>query len=142
MRIRRALDDEIDEILAMDRECFPLDTPPYTSDGVLWWVAEALRSGVDRELCGYVGAYASTVCPEALYLHRVGVLPWARGQRLSERLVRAAMRHAANTPGCSGIITDTCTPAMANALYRIGWRVFSPDVEWSFERSIYMRWAA
>lgn len=132
MRVRRATEDDLDDILAMDRACFPYDAPAFSGDGVTWWLADG---------AGYVGAYRSTIIPETLYMHRVGVLPEARGQHLSERLVRCVTRLAARTEGCAGVVTDTCSPAMANALYRCGWRLFEPPWPWSLPRSVYFRWA-
>ena len=137
IRIRRAHDDELDELADMDRVCFPHDDPPPL-DAPTWWVAAAHHGSRPPELCAYAGAYRSSfVVPDAVYLSRIGVLPEARGLRVSERLISAVVRWA-RTQG-SVIITDTNNPASANAHIRCGFRLFEPPWRWALSDSIYLR---
>lgn len=136
-RIRRAEPEDIDEILALDRTCFPLDTAPDTREHVAWWLVEEC-SGAQPVAVGYAAAQVSAQYTGVVYLSRVGVLPEARGCGLQRRLIRA--REAwARRQGCTHCRTDTAPHNVASqrSLIRCGYLPFAPRIPWAGQGYIY-----
>lgn len=129
MRIRPALDEEMDDVLALDAAVMGPGTPgPDNSDAVQWWVA----LDADERLAGYCAASRSWRYSDVCYLSRAGVAPWARGQGLQRRFIRTRERWA-RTWDARWIITDT-HPAnirSANNLIRCGYSLYVPATPWA-----------
>ena len=129
--MRRATDEDWDDILEADRACFPHDAPP-PRDGA-WWVVE-----LDGTLAAYAAVRAAETSPGAAYLCRVGVLPAFRGRGLQRVLVRARERWA-RARGFTHTVTDTYyNPASANTLIRCGYRMFEPARPWALDGACYL----
>jgi GNAT superfamily N-acetyltransferase len=142
IRIRRAEDHELDEVLRMDRECFPDDKPPDI-ENVTWWVAELGIVGVSDvavggDLVAYAGACRAASTPEAIYLCRVGVLPIARGGGLQRRFIRCRERWGRRL-GYRHAVTDTNDVASMRNLIRCGYLPFDPKAPWGRSTSTYWR---
>lgn len=132
MKIRRATDEEMDEVLALDRVCFPYDAPPKI-DGT-WWVA-ANDTG---DVCAYAAARPGIVDVGGVYLARAGVAPEARGHGLQRRLIRTRLRWAKRS-GYVWAFTDTASAVSANNLIACGFRMYAPAHPWAFTYSTYWR---
>ena len=85
--IRRADEEDWEDILEADAVCLPDDARPAL-EGAAWWVAENEHG----DLAGYAGAKLCKDSPGCVYLCRAGVLPAFRGHQLQRRLVRARKR--------------------------------------------------
>ncbi len=85
--IRAALDDELDDIAALDRTLFPGDAPLSAKelDAWEWWVAESRYADT---IVGYCAAAPSAQYNDVTYLARVGVREAVRGLGLQRRFVR------------------------------------------------------
>ena len=116
LRVRRAREDELEDVEALDRECFPGLPYDFARDAL--WVASLVG-----EVVGYASARDSKRYPGWVYLSRCAVHPDFRGHGLQKRLIRARVRWAKRT-------TYTYTldnPASGNALMACGFRLFQPD---------------
>jgi GNAT superfamily N-acetyltransferase len=120
-RIRRATDDDLDEVAALDHECFKGELPhDFSGDHV--WVAVDRLCGTDL-IVAYGSAKESRLFPGWVYLTRAGVSEPYRGCGLQKRLIRARTRWAGSRP----VYTYTLdNPASCNALIGCGFRLFEP----------------
>ena len=134
IRIRRVakLTPEIAaELHDLDARCFPVDSRERT-DRDLWWLAyEGTR------VVGYAGARVWEP-DQALYLHRAGVLPEARGQGLQRRLIRARVQYARRL----GLIraytyTAAWNVRSSNNLAACGFRLWRPARPWGGKNCLY-----
>lgn len=97
VKIRKARPSDHAAIRKMDRVCLPGDPPLEIEDGDLWWVGEDNRPGVG--LVCYAGAQEwqgrdGSKVENALYVHRMGVMPSHRGQKLQARMLRVQVAEA------------------------------------------------
>ena len=130
--IRRADEEDWEDILEADAVCLPDDARPAL-EGAAWWVAENEHG----DLAGYAGAKLCKDSPGCVYLCRAGVLPAFRGHQLQRRLVRARERWA-RAAGNAYIVTDTYrNPASANTLIACGFKMYQPAVPWSYPDACY-----
>ena len=110
-------------VRALDRLCFPWDTP-YRTAGAVWWLAY----DADGEPVGYSGL-KWLASQEMWFMCRIGVLPSARGKGLASRLTAVRLRHAARArPGTQAV--TYCTRdnlASANNLIRHGFKLYEPE---------------
>lgn len=132
LHLRRADEEDWDDLLEADATCFPHDYRPELL-GAAWWVVETDAG----ELAAYAAARPSNSTPGGAYLCRAGVLPAFRGQRLQRRLVRVreawARRH-----GYTSCVTDTYwNPASANTLIACGYKMWTPKEPWSYADACY-----
>jgi GNAT superfamily N-acetyltransferase len=131
LKLRKAQDEDWEDILEADKICFPHDTRPWQDD--FWWILEDEHSS----MAAYAGARRSYTLSNGIYLSRAGVLPEYRGQRLQRRMVRARERWARGQ-GFDQAITDTyCNPISMNTLIRCGYRTFQPFWDWGHEGTVY-----
>jgi ribosomal protein S18 acetylase RimI-like enzyme len=89
--IRIKQTDDLELIHELDRECFNAYTPKIQDDDLGrtdWFVAE--RDGVPVAYCGV----RPIPSQHRSYIHRVGVLPEARGMGLQKRLIRRCTLHS------------------------------------------------
>lgn len=123
MRIRRARDEDAEDILELDRELFTAGEPPLELEGLTLWVAHE-----GEELAGYAAARMSYHWADAVYLARAGVAPAFRGRGLQRRFIRARERWA-RAQGARRCITDTApsNAASTNSLIRCGYRMITPE---------------
>lgn len=136
IKIRRAREDEIDEILDLDRVLFsPGYFPPAQGGDVAWWIAEE-----DGHTVGYAAAKPCKGDPECLYLSRVGVVKAARGRGLQRRLIRARERWG-RSQGAIFSVSDTNFDNVAStrSLIACGYRPFLPKDPWAGKYSTYWK---
>lgn len=137
VKIRKVRKSEHDEILRMDRACFPDDAPLKMERGDLWWVAVDESSG---ELVAFAGAQEwegrepGRTVERALYVHRMGTMKSHRGQGLQARLLRAQVSEARRR-GFHEVWSLTAhsnTPSM-NTFIACGFTTWTP-IQWAGER--------
>ena len=118
-------------VVELDKICFPNDDPCKPDEG-LWWV---LRENGD--VVGYAGMIEGKA---HWYLCRIGVVPDRRGNGYSKKLLKAQIQHAKKNPKPM-IVTDTHVHniASANALIAAGFRLYEPEIRWSFANGLYWR---
>ena len=138
MKIRRAHDDEIEEILELDRILFEGTHPPDNDWRVMWWVAVDEPAPNTEKIVGYAAAHLSSQYPNAIYLSRCGVIPEARGKGLQRRLIRARERWGRSV-GAEWARTDTsCLNAPSiNGLIKAGYKAFVPIWPWAGNGAVY-----
>lgn len=125
LRIRRT--EDLDEILELDRKCFPHDKAmdgPELHDS-LWWLAE-VRTEDGWEPVGYAGLQPMAAEGKA-FLCRAGVLPEARGKHLQRRLIDVRVRAARRLEGVKRVYTYVAVSNVASArsLVRRGFLPYS-----------------
>jgi hypothetical protein len=131
-RIREIDSSEEEDILTeLHRLTFFKDDPIPSFDDGHWWLA---YDGDDA--VAFAGVVPSTVYQNAGYFNRVGVLPQCAGG-LQIRFMRAIERRARKN-GWDRIVSDTTDNVRsANNFIRAGWKLFEPEVRWSFAQSLY-----
>lgn len=134
IRIERVdLSDPLEQAVMkeLDKICFPTDFPADTSYGV-WWLAW------DGDKAAGYAAINPPLEGVRPYLSRAGVLPEYRGQGIQKRLIRARLAYA-RKQGWREVVTDTSKDNVmsSNNLIGCGFRLFRPEVPWSFESGLY-----
>jgi GNAT superfamily N-acetyltransferase len=137
-RIKRT--DDTDEIRDLALQCFTDGELEHDDvmEATTWWIC----CDGDGDAAGFVGA--RTFCDvdgTYAYLSLVGVLPHARGARLTERLTRTVLRWA-RREGCYAAITysSVANPASMRNLIRAGFLPYWPEVPWvGEEKWVYLR---
>lgn len=134
-RIRRARQEDVSIIEAMDTLCFA----PEAAERVhihrpneVWWIGE---DEYGEPVC-YAGAKIwKSGSEQALYLHRAGVLPGARGRGLQRRLIAVRVQFA-RRQGIPEVWTYTSHTniASANNLIRAGFSLWMPAA-WGYSRN-------
>lgn len=128
--IRRAREDELDEILARDRVTLPEAPPAPDSE---WWGA-----WLGDELVGYAGARMLET--GAYFLSRAGVAKPYRGNGIQKRLIHCRVRRARQLFAPRAVTyTVTFNAPSANSLIACGFRVVDPPVKWAGAHVIYWR---
>jgi Acetyltransferase (GNAT) family len=122
--------EEEDTLTELHRLTFFRDPIPSFWDGH-WWFA---YDGDDA--IAFAGVVPSTVYPNVGYFNRVGVLPQCAGG-LQVRFMRVIERRARKN-GWERLVSDTTDNIRsANNFIRAGWKLFEPEVRWSFAQSLY-----
>lgn len=136
VRIRRARETDVAAIEAMDTLCFmpePVERVHINRPNEAWWIGEDEHG---EPVC-YAGAkiWKGTGGESALYMHRAGVLPGARGKGLQRRLIAARVQFARRA-GISEVWTYTAhtSIASANNLIRAGFTLWVPAA-WGYSRN-------
>jgi GNAT superfamily N-acetyltransferase len=143
-RIRRT--DDIDEIRDLALQCFSereLERDEDMEQTTWWLVVDA-----EGDPAGFIGArqYPSNPTHSGVdgpyaYLTLMGVLPHARGSRLTERLARVLLRWA-RREGCMAVVTYAAisnAPSLRN-LVRAGFLPYWPEILWVGDQSwVYLR---
>jgi RimJ/RimL family protein N-acetyltransferase len=131
IRVARAVEDELDEIQALDRATLP-EAPP--NEDTEWWGAWD-----GHELVGYAGA---RILPAtgAYFLSRAGVVETYRGRGLQKRLIRARVSRARQllTPRAVTYTVPDNAPS-ANSLIACGFRVYAPASAFAGAGVVYWR---
>ena len=127
IRAVNAQDDSVARILRDMHERVFDDTAPQIEPAEgHWWIAWKGDSPA-----GFAGLRISST-PDTGYLHRVGVLPWARGNGLQVKFIRAREAKAREL-GLKRMVSDTTANIpSANSLIRAGYHLFSPITKWAF----------
>jgi ribosomal protein S18 acetylase RimI-like enzyme len=122
-------------IVAMDAKCFENAATALVDNSGAWWIAYA-----DGDVpAGYCGIKRSITGKNYGYLCRAGVLPKFRGYGLQKRLIRARVRYA-HACNWEMVVTDTHENVpSANSLISCGFKLFEPEVKWSFPTAQYWR---
>lgn len=134
MLVRIARDEDIDEVVDLDRQCIP---------GCAWSRDEATTLFVIKDIDDHVCAYASLRTLEGIdegsaYFDRAGVAPWARGRGLQRQLIRARERWCRRHGMRIGLTYTLATnPRSSNNLMRCGWRLYSPAYAWEGRGVLY-----
>lgn len=119
-------------IVAMDAQCFTDGSPALDNNEGAWWIAYC-----GKEEAGYCG-----IRPTASgmgYLCRAGVLAKFRGRGLQKTLIRKRVAYAKSV-GWHAVVTDTHdNPASSNSLISCGFRLYNPEIKWSFSTALYWR---
>jgi GNAT superfamily N-acetyltransferase len=98
-----------------------------------WWLGYR-----DRKPIAFAGLVPSFF-PNAGYFIRVGVMPEHSGHGLQLRFMRTIERRA-RLNGWRMIVSDTTDNVRsANNFIRAGYRMFEPEMAWSFPHSLYWR---
>lgn len=137
--IRPALDDELDEIAALDRLIFPYDVALTQKqiEAWEWWIAEAETSDVS---VAYAAIAPSVQYSDVAYLSRAGVREAFRGLGLQRRFIRVREAWALKN-GALWCVTDTSyenTASMTN-LIKCGYTPYLPKAPWAGAGSTYWR---
>ena len=116
----------------LDSELFPDDTPVRVGPGTRFWVAW------DKGRPLAFGGLQLVDNNSAVFLHRVGVLPEARGRRLQARLIQARLKWA-RAHGYGRAITYTVPEnwPSANNLIRAGFTQYRPEFAWAGLGNVY-----
>lgn len=136
IKVRRAKEDEIDEILDLDREIFAAGYfPPAQGGDVMWWLAEE-----DGHTVGYAAAKLCKGDAQCLYLSRVGVIKAARGRGLQRRFIRVRERWGRSV-GALYSVSDTNYDNVAStrSLIACGYLPFLPGDPWAGKYSTYWK---
>jgi ribosomal protein S18 acetylase RimI-like enzyme len=121
-------------IVAMDAKCFAENAPALSDNSGAWWIAYT-----GDEEAGYCGIKQSSTGKGYGYLCRAGVLPKYRGCGLQKQMIRCRVAYA-RAQGWQFVVTDTHeNNASSNSLIACGFRLYDPDVRWSFETSLYWK---
>ena len=112
-----------EQILTMDRVCFPDDDPPLIDRFTFGWIAK-----VGGDIAGYALARVAGHVPNALYMSRCGVLPQYRGIGLQQLMIAARMEFA-REDGYQDVITDTqpMNIPSCNNLIAQGFALYEPQ---------------
>jgi len=139
MLVRRASEEDMDEVLELDRVCVP---------GCYWRLDEANALFVidadDGRVCAYASLRVLGLVDEAdrgaAYFDRAGVAPWARGRGLQRQLIRARERWCRGRSVRVGITYTVPTNcASSNNLIRCGWRLYRPENAWGGREALYWK---
>ena len=129
MKIRKLDVYDHGMILDLDALVFAA-APPDVGEHTAWWVV------FDED--GAPVAYAGAMLWEpddAVYLHRAGVLPRARGLGLQRRMIRVRERWGrANNARAAYTYTAATNTVSANNLIRCGYRLWTPS-HWGGSRN-------
>lgn len=120
MKVRKLEKYDHGMILDLDAQFFSV--PPDVGEETAWWVA------YDEHDTPIAYAGAMMWGPDAaVYFHRVGVLPSARGRGLQRRLIHVRERWG-RTQGASTAYTYTAATNVvsANNLIRCGYKLWIP----------------
>lgn len=122
--IRRT--DDLDEVKALNAQCFRTDEPP-NFERARWWLAWR-----GDEPVGFGGI--RQVNPTIAFLERAGVLPAFRGRGVQLQLIRVRLRWAVGMD----VITYTLpnNTASSNNLIRAGFVMFEPDWAWVGRKNV------
>lgn len=117
----------------LQKACLPGDKLYFPEDGV-WWIAYIRSTPV-----GFGCVTPSKQQDDAAYLGRCGVLPAYRGRGIQRQMIRLrvfwARRH-----GYKWAVSDTTDNIpSANNLIACGFRLYVPEVRYSFARALYWR---
>jgi GNAT superfamily N-acetyltransferase len=134
--IRLAQDYDLEDVLAIESECFPSDSWRVADawDRWTWWVFEQNND---------VKAFAAASIIEGsatMFLALVGVTAHARGQGLQRRLIR--VREAWGVRQCcTHAITYTApgNVASSNNLIKCGYTLYTPQADWGVPFALYWR---
>jgi GNAT superfamily N-acetyltransferase len=128
--VRAARDDELEEILALDRATLPESVPSADTD---WWGAWD-----GPELVGYAGA--RLLGNGVYFLSRAGVVESHRGHGLQKRLIRCRVRRARALLAPRAVTyTATHNAPSSNSLIACGFRVYEPEETYAGDDVIYWR---
>ena len=128
-------DEETADILTeLHRLTFFGCAPIPSFAGGHWWLACQRANPV-----AFAGMAPSTHVRNAGYFCRVGVLQPHWGNGLQRRLMRA-LESRARRNGWSHVVSDTTgNIASANNFIRAGYRMYQPQIPWSFPNALYWR---
>ncbi len=140
MLVRLATDEDMDEVLALDRQCIGAGAYWRRDEMSALFVIEA----DDERLCAYASLREIGMLDEedrgAAYFDRAGVAPYARGRGLQRQLIRARERwcrgHGIRL-GITYTVPNNCPSS--NNLIRCGWRLYTPAHAWGGRDSLYWR---
>lgn len=123
MRLRRLHRDDYGVVLDLDAAAFgEHECRPDVGSHTAWWVVD----DDEGKPCAYAGAMLWEP-DSAVYLHRAGVLPHARGRGLQRKLIYARERWArAKGAACSYTYTSHLNTASANNLIACGYKLWLP----------------
>jgi ribosomal protein S18 acetylase RimI-like enzyme len=119
----------------LDAMCFPGE-PGADYLKAHWWLARTADRGI---LAGFA---AVEILPNRrAYMSRVGVLPWARGNKLQRRFL-AVRERLAKKHGCTRAITFTTrhNSVSANNLIRSGYLSYWPAEDWGNDEKDAFYW--
>ena len=128
--IRAARDEEVEEIVALDRATLPESKPSIDTD---WWGAWE-----DDELVGYAGA--RLLGNGAYFLSRAGVVESHRGIGLQKRLIRVRVAKARSLLALRAVTyTATHNAPSSNSLIACGFKIYVPEVAYVGNDVVYWR---
>ena len=118
-------------LIALQKECLPLDKPVKPTYGY-WWILYHAGQPV-----GFAALNSSYRWAKTGYLMRAGVVQEHQGRGLQRRLIRVRERKARQM-GWEYMLSDThYNPASANNLIKCGYKMYEPSTEWAFKASNY-----
>lgn len=122
MRVRRLATEDLGLVLDLDAQIFPGEDPPDIGTHTAWWTAY----DASGRPVAYAGAMLWTP-DRAIYLHRAGVLPCARGKNIQRRLI-SVREQWGRRQGAVWSYTYTAhhNVASANNLIASGYRLWIP----------------
>lgn len=131
--VRAARDEELDEILGLDRLLLSDSSAP--SEDTDWWGAWD-----GAELVGYAGGRLVPEWPGQYYLSRAGVAAAHRGRGIQKRLIRCRVARAKRLLATRAVTyTIPYNPASMNSLLACGFRVYNPAVAYAGSEMVYWR---
>lgn len=132
--IRRATPDDIEAIEAMDRVCFPHDTPYMFAwnKNVSWVVQDG------GEIVAYLSAHP--LKRGSWFFSRVGVMPSHRGHGLQRKLMSVMERHGRGA-GWRQIVTYTAghNGHSTRNILAAGYRTYEPRKSYVGWECVHMR---
>ena len=111
------------DILRMDSQCFPSDSPARFEERY-WWIAY-----VGKQAVGYAGLH---LLGKKGFFCRAGVMKKFRRKGIHQRLIRCRLNKA-RTLGLESAITYAALHniASANSLFRSGMELYWPESRWA-----------
>ena len=120
-------------LMVLQKACLPDDKLYLPDDGV-WWMAYRQKTPV-----GFSCATPSKQLVDGVYLGRCGVLPAYRGRGIQRQMIRLRVAWA-KRHGYNWAVSDTTDNIpSANNLISCGFRLYVPEVQYSFVRTLYWR---
>ena len=132
--IRRATEDDVEAIEAMDRVCFPFDARyMFAWEKNASWVAHE-----KDELVGYLSAHPLKY--GVWFFSRVGVMPSHRGQGLQRKLMAVMERHG-RREGWREVVTYTAgfNGWSTRNILASGYRTYEPRKSYVGWECVHMR---
>jgi len=120
-------------LTVLQKSCLPADKLYFPADGV-WWMAYYRDAPV-----GFACATPSKQLAGAVYLSRCGVVPAYRGCGIQRQMIRLRVAWA-RRHGYNWAVSDTTDNIpSANNLISCGFRLYVPEVQYSYARALYWR---
>ena len=120
-------------LTVLQKACLPNDKLYFPENGV-WWMAYHRNTPV-----GFSCVSPSKQLADGVYLGRCGVLPAYRGRGIQRQMIRLRVAWARRHNYKWAVTDTTDNIPSANNLISCGFRLYVPEVQYSYARALYWR---